>query len=152
MVKMRGEKMKQSNITRQAYSEVYDIINHLEPQLYAKIPHNFINKISINRDFDYNVNIDYTKTINEQKLLKETRIILSLIYRDYLCTKEQREEIILNDAKELKEKYQINFKKTNNKESEKNESIQENNKQLIVIDEKWYKKILKKILLILKIK
>ena len=68
--------MNSEIMTRQAYSEVYNIINHFEKELYDKIPQSFINAIEKNRDLNYKVNIDYTKTINEQELLRETRVIL----------------------------------------------------------------------------
>ena len=142
------------NTTSQAFAEVYDIINHFDKELYVKIPQNFISMIYKNRDLNYNVNIDYTKTINEQELLRETRVILSLIYRDYLCTKEQQEEIILQDEKELeeqeaelREKYQIDFEKLKNKRARKEDAHEENENALIEVqEEKWYKKIITKIL------
>ena len=142
------------NTTSQAFAEVYDIINHFDKELYVKIPQNFISMIYKNRDLNYNVNIDYTKTINEQELLRETRVILSLIYRDYLCTKEQQEEIILQDEKELekqeaelREKYQIDFEKLKNKRDRKEDAHEENENALIEVqEEKWYKKIITKIL------
>ena len=132
--------MNSEIMTRQAYSEVYNIINHFEKELYAKIPQSFINAIEKNRDLNYKVNIDYTKTINEQELLRETRVILSLIYRDYLCTDEQRKEIILNDKEELNEKYEINFEKIKNKRKKTYDTTEIEDKQLVRIEEKWYKR------------
>ena len=35
----------------QAFSEVYDIVMHLEPELIKKIPKKFIDMINQNRDF-----------------------------------------------------------------------------------------------------
>ena len=99
---------------------------------------------------NYKVNIDYTKTINEQELLRETRVILSLIYRDYLCTDEQRKEIILNDKKELNEKYEINFEEIKNKRKKTYDTTEIEDKQLVKIEEKWYKRIFNKILSIFK--
>lgn len=142
--------MNSEIMTRQAYSEVYNIINHFEKELYAKIPQSFINAIEKNRDLNYKVNIDYTKTINEQELLRETRVILSLIYRDYLCTDEQRKEIILNDKEELNEKYEINFEKIKNKRKKTYDTTEIEDKQLVRIEEKWYKRIFNKILSIFK--
>ena len=59
--------------------------------------------------------IDYSKNINEQNLLRDTRIILSLIYRDYICSEEKRQELIEKDRIEIKEyeekqkeKYDVN--------------------------------------------
>lgn len=38
------------NITKQAFSEVNDIIEHLEDDLYNKIPNSFIKMIKKNMD------------------------------------------------------------------------------------------------------
>ena len=85
-----------------------------------------------NKDEKYVPQIDYSKSINEQKLLKDTRVILSLIYRDYICTKEEREEIDERDRKEMRKKereaqikysYDNLFKKKN--KAEKANSINE---------------------------
>ena len=62
-----------------SFCEVYDILQHLNTKLYKKIPQSFIEFIDENRNKEYKVNIDYTKSINSQKLQKNTRIILSLI-------------------------------------------------------------------------
>lgn len=38
------------NTINQAFSEVYDIINHMEKSLYNKIPQEFIKMLYNNRD------------------------------------------------------------------------------------------------------
>ena len=144
------------NTTIQALSEVYSIINHLDNNLYKKIPDNFIKMIENNRDLKYDVDIDYTKNINEQNLLRETRVILSLIYRDYLCTKEEKEKIILKDKKELeqkeqmlREKYKIDFDKRNKEKTKKEINYEEKSKTQALVEIKpkaWYEKLIEKIL------
>ena len=144
------------NTTIQAFSEVYSIINHLDNNLYKKISDNFIKMIENNRDLKYDVDIDYTKNINEQNLLHETRVILSLIYRDYLCTKEEREKIILKDKKELeqneqmlREKYKIDFDKRNKEKTKKEINYEEKSKTQALVEIKpkaWYEKLIEKIL------
>ena len=113
------------NTMNQSFSEVYDILMHLETKLFRKIPQKFIDMIKENRDTGYKVSIDYTKDINQQELLKETRVILSLIYRDYLCSSEKREELRNADRIELekfeyemREKYNPDNIFKNNKETE----------------------------------
>ena len=147
---------RQKNTTIQALSEVYSIINHLDNNLYKKIPNNFIKMIENNRDLKYDVDIDYTKNINEQNLLRETRVILSLVYRDYLCTKEEREKIILKDKKELeqneqmlREKYKIDFDKRNKEKTKKEINYEEKSKTQALVEIKpkaWYEKLIEKIL------
>lgn len=87
----------------QSFTEVYDIVKHLDNSLYNKIPNQFIEMLKQNMDTNYNVNIDYSKKINEQELLQDTKVILSLIYRDYICSKEKSQELIEKDKLELKQ-------------------------------------------------
>lgn len=139
-----NDKMEEIN---KAFSEVYDIINHLNKDLYKKVPSKFIQIIEKNRDLDYKVNIDYRKSIIEQELLKDTRVILSLMYRDYICTPEERKELLIKDRKEMEEeekilrdKYEINFQKRNENlnDAKKNE---EQNVAISIVKEKWYQKL-----------
>ena len=144
------------NTTNQAFSEVYDVINHMSEKMQEKIPKRFMNLIKDNRDLEYTFNIDYTIDIKNQ-LLKESKVILSLIYRDYLCSKEKREELLTLDLEKirreekiLQEKYKIDFEsrkkekvknEEENKENEK-EKKKEENLPIEVEKEKWYTKIL----------
>ena len=145
-------------ISKICFNETYDIIHHLEPNLYYKIPQKFLNYIEKNMKENYKVNIDYTKSINEQKLQEDTRVLLSLIYRDYLCDKEKRDELIKKDnlelekiEKEKKEKYnpeKIFGNNTNFKEEleeKKEENIVENNINLIKYKENIFLKLINKI-------
>ena len=87
----------------QAFSEVYDIVQYFEPNLYNKIPQKIIDLIRNNKDDNYIPNIDYSKSINEQKLLKETKAILSVIYRDYICKEDLKNKLKAYDYKKLEE-------------------------------------------------
>lgn len=147
------------NTINQAFSETYDVINHMSKEMQEKIPKSFINLIKENRDLDYKVNIDYSKDIKEQ-LLKETKIILSLVYRDYLCSSEKREELLALDIEEIRreekssqEKYKIDY---DSRKKEKLQDVEElKNKEqetlpIKVEKDKWYIKIINFIKKILK--
>ena len=147
------------NTVNQAFSETYDVINHMSKEMQEKIPKSFINLIKENRDLDYKVNIDYSKDIKEQ-LLKETKIILSLVYRDYLCSSEKREELLALDIEEIRreekssqEKYKIDF---DSRKKEKLQDVEElKNKEqetlpIKVEKDKWYIKVINFIKKILK--
>ena len=147
------------NTINQAFSETYDVINHMSKEMQEKIPKSFINLIKENRDLDYKVNIDYSKDIKEQ-LLKETKIILSLVYRDYLCSSEKREELLALDIEEIRreekssqEKYKIDF---DSRKKEKLQDVEElKNKEqetlpIKVEKDKWYIKVINFIKKILK--
>lgn len=138
------------NTINQAFTEVYDVINHMEIEMQEKIPQKFINLIKENRDLDYKLNINYKEDIKKQ-LLKESKVILSLIYRDFLCSKEKKEKLLQLDLEEirkeekiLREKYEIDFEKRKKEKIEKNiEKTKEQDEKLPikVEKEKWYKKI-----------
>lgn len=135
-----------------SFSEVYEIILHMDKKISQKIPDKFINFIKQNKKEDYTTNIDYSKNINEQELQRGTRIILSIIYRDYLCEDEKKKKVMQEDNKELikienelKEKYNTsNLLKKNNIPIPKKEEIIEYKK------ENFLKKLLRKIKKILK--
>ncbi len=132
-----------SNIN-QALSEVYIILRYSDSNLINKIPLKFISMVNKFKDPSYKIQIDENKSLNEQKLLPETRQILALIYRDYLCDEKEREELIKKNNKKIEEMnntYDIKnvFEKRSNNIKEIN-----NEEQLIVVkQEKWYDKIFK---------
>ena len=154
-----------------SFSEVYDIINHLEEKKKKKIPKSFIKIIEEQMDKTYKVNIDYSKNINEQVLFRETKVILSLIYRDYIVEKDERKKLLDQENKRIQSLYEINFQKRNQKIKERiaKENLQNNNienyalnentlkdnkEELSLLDqnqEKWYRKILEKLRKIFKI-
>lgn len=140
-----------------ACTEVLMLIPYIDKQYSKKISGNFINLIEKISDKEYIPNIDINKKLKEQKLLKETRAILALIYRDYICTKEEREILLLQEKeeserieKEKQEKYNIDFEKIVEKRKQKNiiENLQTENKNALieVQKEKWYQKLISKIL------
>ncbi len=132
----------------QAYSEVYDIINHLDTKLYNKIPMSFIEMIKANKDNTYQPQINYSISINKQKLLKNTRTILSLIYRDYICSDEKREELKYNDIMELKKEQEEKAEKFdyNNIFKKKKEELSINsNTGIVEYKENLFRKLVNRI-------
>lgn len=143
--------------TKQAFSEVYDIIEHMEEKVKEKIPKGFINFIKENMDLNYKIKIDYSESLGNQNLLHETKVLLSLIYRDYICDKKNKERLMQLDDEEIKrqegilrEKYKIDFDKIKEQRETKVYNSKEDKmeeKSLVMIkEERWYKKIIKNIL------
>ena len=137
-----------------SFSEVYEIILHMDKELVKKIPDKFINFIKQNKKDDYITSIDYTKSINEQELQRGTRVLLSIIYRDYLCNDKKKKELLQNDnlelrkiEEELRAKYNPDnlFKKKNLLIDETQENIE--CKELVEYkSENFLKRILRKII------
>ncbi len=133
-----------------AFSEVIFILNSLDKGLYELIPTAFIKLIKDNMDEDYVVTKEHLNTVG---MLPETKAILSLIYRDFFISDSARDELKEADKEALakeEKSYENIFKKDAKNVSEESTDLDKNgeeNTQLIVKkEEKWYKKIFRKIL------
>ncbi len=82
----------------EVFSEIYEIFKLMPQELLNKIPQKFCEIIKEERDKEYIPNIK--EPIENQKLKDETIILLGLIYRDFLCSTDER--------KKLQEKMQKN--------------------------------------------
>lgn len=84
----------------EAFSEIEEVLKLMPIDLVSKIPAQFRQIISENKATNYKVVIK--EPLEKQKLKKETTIILGLIYRDFLASPEEREELQLKDTEELR--------------------------------------------------
>lgn len=91
-------------IYRNSFKEVYDILENTENELIAKIPTKFMNFLKENMNVNYKTNITLDEEIDKQYLSKETEAILSLIYRSYWSTDEEKQEFFIKDQQEYIEK------------------------------------------------
>lgn len=128
-----------------AFSEVDTILEYSSEEIRNKVPDKFRQLIKKNKDNNYKLILDEHKKLKDQKLLIETREILSLIYRDYLCSEDERKELIkINNQKleEINEEYDIQniFDKRKNKVSTEDD-INKETLPVVINEEKWYKKI-----------
>lgn len=126
---------------KEAFCEVNEILKYLSKEIREKIPREFIENIQNNMANSYSVEYDKTKGINEQNLKQETRAILSVIYRDYICSEDKRNEIVQEDRKKylaLEENKKLNyidkeiFKKNSKLEKTEEKSIVVIKKQSII--------------------
>lgn len=86
---------------RQAFAEVYLLIEHFDSSIKRLIPKSFVMYLYDNMDAAWRGRVDFSKELNDMELLKETRVLLSLIYRDFVCTDEERKELVEADRLEL---------------------------------------------------
>ena len=117
-------------VYQEAFAEVDEILKIMPIDLLSKIPVQFRQIISENKAKDYKIEIE--ESFEEQDLKEETIVILGLIYRDFLSSPEEREELQLKDAEELKrieeqmqKQYDMEniFKKRKNSEQLENQEI-----------------------------
>ncbi len=84
-----------------SFTEVYYILQNTERELVNKIPLKFVNFLKDNMNSSYIPNIKTDVPINQQNILEETEAILSLIYRSYWATDEEKKEFAINDKKDF---------------------------------------------------
>lgn len=129
-------------VYEEAFSEVDEVLKLMPIDLLSKIPTKFRQAISENKAENYIVKIQ--EPLEEQSLKKETVVILGLIYRDFLASPEEREQLQLRDAEELKrieqemkEQYDIEnvFKKRKNNKKSKNLEDEQFGTELTLYDE-----------------
>lgn len=136
----------------EAFTEVNEIIKLMPEELVNKIPSKFREMINEEKDEQYEP--DIKEPLEKCKLKEETIIILGLMYRDFLCSPEERKKLQEKDAKELQEvkkaieeearqKYNPEdlFKNKRNEEKIYYKEETEEKSMTIVQEEKWYQKI-----------
>ena len=145
------------NNRRNAYTEVYTILQDLNEEEYNKIPPEVIETLDANRNKEYEYFLDNELELKDQPMLPETKAILFNLFRDYLATPEQRTKIIKmqNEARqknELKKQQMYNTDVFANKSINKTTKVDENEveanneeKQIVIYKENIFKRILNKI-------
>ena len=151
------------NNRKNAYTEVYTILQDLNEEEYNKIPPEVIETLDANRNKEYEYELDDELELKDHPMLPETKAILFNLFRDYLATPEQKTKIIRmqNEARqknELKKQQMYNTdifanKRNNQREElEKNETLEKNKteanneeKQIVIYKENIFKRILNKI-------
>lgn len=133
-------------VYREAFSEIDEIFKLMPISFINKIPIKFRDMIHNEKSKEYQPIIE--EPLENYTLKDETIIILSLIYRDFLCSKEEKERLKMRDAQrmkeveeELREKYNVDNLFKNRQQVHENEQTQINNSLLVIEEEKWYKKI-----------
>ena len=144
-------------IYKNSFKEVYDILENTEEDLLSKIPNSFMNFIKNNMNVDYKTSINLNETIDKQHLLKETEAILSLIYRSYWATDEEKNEFAKKDNLELikeeeqkKEQYQGKDIYKVFEERKNLNTITVDNNLMVIENESFIKRIFRKFLNIFK--
>lgn len=109
-----------------AYTEVIEILKHISEEYLKNIPKEILEYFEENCKKDYEYNVTEFDTFENQEMLYETKVILSILYRDYLASEEVRKKIIQKEhiemqiiEKEKSNKYNIDdiFKKNKREDS-----------------------------------
>ena len=128
-----------------AITEVLHILKYLPDSLTSNIPTKFLNFLNENSIPNYKPDFDLSKGLDNVKLKHKTKILLAIIYRNYICSEQERldyDKILIQNENEyqikLKEKYNTDniFKET---KTEKN--ISDNNNELVIYKKSYFTRI-----------
>lgn len=145
-----------------AYVEVLEVLKYIPQKDYNKIPSEKIEFYNKNKDSKYFYKFDESLPLEEQRISKKARVILISLFRDYLATENQKQEIntkIANNTIEMEKRKRVKynpsdiFKKERNYKTSTNTNNSKNTK--VVVTEKKesiFRKILNKIKMIFNIK
>lgn len=138
-----------NEVYTEAFTEVDEILKHIDVNLLEKIPQQLRELIKETKSdtykFEYNKNVG----IDKQQIKPQTKAIISLLYRNYWCTPEEKARLIQEEREELirieKEKAE-KYKVDNIFKTKEQEQIKEEPQQLLVIEkESFWTKIINKI-------
>ena len=140
------------NVYKNAFKEVYEILQNTEEELVKKIPQKFVEFLQSNMNKDYQINIDNTIEIDKQSILPETEAILALIYRSYWAADEEKLEFANMDKQEqMKQEFQGKSIDEIFEQRKNINNITIDNNLMVIEEESFIKTIIKKILKFFKI-
>lgn len=87
--------------TKRAYAETYQILMHATQEVTLLIPTSFMEFLRENMDATRINHLDFSKNLMEMDLSRTTRVLLSLVYRDFLCSDVERKALVDKDREEI---------------------------------------------------
>ena len=100
------------SIYSKAFKEISEIIKFFPKSEYRKIPKSFIKFIEENMDNNYDYKLKHVDDFQNQEMLEETKILLSIVYRDFIASNEEKKQIhkmekieLIQEEKKTREKY-----------------------------------------------
>lgn len=127
---------------KQALAETSTVINFMNEDLVKKIPKDILSLIEVNKDKNYKVNILPEVPIYEQNIKKETKGILAVLYREYICDENERKRLKKEEKEYFERKYSVDKLFENRK---KTKEIESKNEIVVVKKENIIEKLIKAI-------
>ena len=90
-----------TNVMRKAYTEIDEVLKFFPKSYIDKIPEKFLKTFKDLKLENYKTNIDFSKSLAEQKLLRETVVLLAILQYNFWCDTEE-------EKLELQKKFQQN--------------------------------------------
>ena len=99
-------KMKVTNYTNEClYKDTYTIITMMDEDLRSKISNKFIEFLMVNMDKEFEGTINNKVPLKNQELRYEVRLMLSLIYINFICDDETQKKLEAIDEENIQKFY-----------------------------------------------
>jgi|GEM_PF-810306 len=85
---------------RKAFSEVSEVLKAMPDNLLKKIPNKFIDIVEKEKLDNYKIRL--YDNIEEQVFSEEATIILGIIYKDFLCDENERNQLEIIDNEKIR--------------------------------------------------
>lgn len=125
--------------------EIKEILNYVGKDMYNKVPDYIKNIVNCYSSNTYEFKYDINKELEEQNICIDTKNFIAYLYYNYWADDESKKRI-----EEAWDRNENKYNSSNifNNKIERNivkESKEQTNTELVIKNEKWYKKILNKI-------
>ena len=118
------------------YKDTYVVINMMSKEMKEKINPKFIKFLEENQDKEYESYLNNKIPLERQEIRPELKLMLSIIYIQYLCDSETKERILLKEKENIKRYNEQITENIFNKKEEKNINNSnintENNTELVI--------------------
>ena len=96
-----NELQEEDRVMKRSFSEVYQVLQRTPRSIFCMIPKSFMEFLYENMDKTWSENKDFSRDLMKVDLLNETRVLLSLVYRDFLCSERERKMLVEKDRREM---------------------------------------------------
>ena len=94
-----------------AYTELLEILKHIEKEEVNKIPQEQIERYKANQDKEYNYTYNSEIPLEDQPISHLTKILIANLYVEYWATDEEKEQIKKEDEEYFKKQEAIKQQK-----------------------------------------
>ncbi|MBE5820084.1 MAG: hypothetical protein E7310_04670 [Clostridiales bacterium] len=143
--------------TRQAYSEVYTVLQNMPAEYVEKIPKKILKLFETEKLDNYEVNINKSNPIDKNYLSKNAMALIAILNYQYWCPNKKVKNDLYMQYLSNNEKYEKDIQEKYNTDNlfknKRNEQIKEENQELVECKERSFiQRILDKFKSIFKIK
>lgn len=86
-----------------AYSEVVETLKYMREEDRNRIPHRVMQYYENYMDKDYHFEFNTSKPLENQNFSKKTKVVLSLLFKEYLATEEEKKQMLQEEMKRQKQ-------------------------------------------------